>query len=87
MRLGKPRSADKRRVIEPRHDPFMDMVRFGRGIRALRMRRGWRQIDLAEAAAVSQSIVSRIERGLGARLALETLSRYRRHSGLASMFD
>jgi transcriptional regulator with XRE-family HTH domain len=52
----------------------MDMVRFGRGIRALRMRRGWRQVDLAATARASQSIVSRIERGLGARIAVETLS-------------
>ena len=53
----------------------MEMVRFGRGIRALRLRRGWRQIDLAAAAGVSQSIVSRIERGLGGRLTIETLAR------------
>ena len=52
----------------------MDMVRFGRGIRALRMRRGWRQLDLAAAAGVSQSIVSRIERGLGGRLTVEMLA-------------
>jgi transcriptional regulator with XRE-family HTH domain len=53
----------------------MDMVRFGRGIRALRMRRGWRQVDLASAAGVSQSIVSRIERGLAGRLTVEALAR------------
>lgn len=53
----------------------MDMVRFGRGIRTLRLRRGWRQVDLAAAAGVSQSIVSRIERGLGGRLTVETLGR------------
>ena len=52
----------------------MDMVRFGRGVRALRMRGGWRQVDLAAAAGVSQSIVSRMERGLGARVAVEMLS-------------
>ena len=52
----------------------MDMVRFGRGIRAMRMRRGWRQVDLAAAAGVGQSVVSRIERGLGGRAAVEMLS-------------
>lgn len=43
----------------------MDLVRFGRGIRALRMRRKWRQVDLAAAADVSQTLVARIERGSG----------------------
>jgi transcriptional regulator with XRE-family HTH domain len=41
----------------------MDLVRFGRGIRALRMRRRWRQADLAQAAEVSETLVARIERG------------------------
>ena len=41
----------------------MDALRVGRSIRALRIRRGWRQIDLAEAAGISRSVVSRIERG------------------------
>ena len=43
----------------------VDMVRFGRGIRALRLRKRWRQVDLAAAAGVSQSVVARIERGAG----------------------
>jgi transcriptional regulator with XRE-family HTH domain len=38
----------------------MDLVRFGRGIRA---RRGWRQRDLADAAEVSPTMIARIERG------------------------
>jgi transcriptional regulator with XRE-family HTH domain len=37
--------------------------RIGRGIRAIRRRRGWRQADLAQAAGVSQDTISRIERG------------------------
>ena len=41
----------------------MDDRRIGLSIRALRRRLGWRQEDLAAAAGVSQSIVSRIERG------------------------
>jgi transcriptional regulator with XRE-family HTH domain len=41
----------------------VDPIRFGRGIRALRQRRGWRQEDLARETGVSQSVVSRIELG------------------------
>jgi len=41
----------------------MDERRIGLVVRALRRRRGWRQVDLALAAAVSQSTVSDIERG------------------------
>jgi transcriptional regulator with XRE-family HTH domain len=41
----------------------VDLVRFGLIIRALRRRRGWRQLDLALAAGVSQTLVSMIERG------------------------
>ncbi len=52
-----------RRISDSGHDFGMDLVRFGRGIRALRMRRGWRQRDLAVAANVSPSMVARIERG------------------------
>jgi transcriptional regulator with XRE-family HTH domain len=41
----------------------MDRWRFGRVIRALRQRHDWRQVDLAERAGVSRSVVGRIERG------------------------
>jgi transcriptional regulator with XRE-family HTH domain len=41
----------------------MDDRRVGLVIRALRRRRGWRQVDLSRAANVSQSEVSRAERG------------------------
>src|SRR3954463_10511297 len=53
----------------------VDSVRFGRGIRALRIRRGWRQEDLASSVGISQSIVSRVERGFGDRLTGRTLER------------
>jgi transcriptional regulator with XRE-family HTH domain len=53
----------------------MDEIRFGRQIRALRQRRGWRQQDLAEAAGVSQAMVSRIERGRFRQVRLEALER------------
>ena len=41
----------------------MDDLRFGTVIRTVRQGRAWRQRDLAERARVSQSAVSRIERG------------------------
>jgi len=41
----------------------VDSIRFGRGIRALRRRRQWRQVDLGVAARLSRSAVSRVERG------------------------
>jgi transcriptional regulator with XRE-family HTH domain len=51
----------------------MDAVRFGRVVRALRQRQGWRQIDLAERARVSQSVVARIERAGARRVAIRRL--------------
>lgn len=58
------------------HDPLLvDAIRFGRGLRALRRRRAWRQADLARAAGVSQSLVARIERGGGDRLTILSLDR------------
>jgi transcriptional regulator with XRE-family HTH domain len=41
----------------------VDPIRFGRGIRALRQRRRWRQEDLARDSRLSQAVVSRIELG------------------------
>jgi transcriptional regulator with XRE-family HTH domain len=41
----------------------MDDLRFGAAIRAARVRRGWRQVDLAKAAGVSTGTISRLERG------------------------
>jgi transcriptional regulator with XRE-family HTH domain len=41
----------------------MDALRIGRSLRALRIRRGWRQVDVAVAASVSRSQYARIERG------------------------
>lgn len=53
----------------------MDDVRVGRVIRALRRRRRWRQADLARVAGVSQSVVSRAERGHSATLTVATVRR------------
>jgi transcriptional regulator with XRE-family HTH domain len=41
----------------------MDQVRIGQMVRALRRRLDWRQIDLAQRARLSQTMVSRVERG------------------------
>jgi transcriptional regulator with XRE-family HTH domain len=53
----------------------MDAVRVGRVVRALRIRRRWRQLDLADRVGVSQSLVARVERGGAGRLRLDTLER------------
>lgn len=39
------------------------MQRFGAQLRAVRVKRRWRQIDLAQRARVHRSVISRIERG------------------------
>src|SRR6266567_3005553 len=51
----------------------MDDVRIGRVIRALRLRQGRRQIDLAKAAGVSQSLISLVERGHLASLSIASV--------------
>lgn len=51
----------------------MDMVRIGRTFRAVRIRRGWRQEDLARRAGVSVASIRRIEHREGTRLVLSTL--------------
>ena len=53
----------------------MDPVRFGLSIRALRRRRRWTQAELGRRGGVSQSVVSRIERGGAGQQTVETLIR------------
>src|SRR4051794_19498110 len=53
----------------------MDDGRVGRVIRAVRLRRGWRQADLARAASVSRATVAEIEAG---RLSSIDMGRVRR---------
>ena len=54
--------------------PTMDITRFGRGLVALRQRRGWRQEDLAAAAGVARSVAGRIERGITRGVTVDALS-------------
>jgi len=51
----------------------VDDLRLGSAIRGARIRRGWRQEDLASRANVSASIVSRLERGHLDSMQLRTL--------------
>lgn len=53
----------------------MDRHRFGRAIRTLRRRRGWRQQDIAGRAGVSRSVAGRIERGELGRIAYNDIER------------
>jgi transcriptional regulator with XRE-family HTH domain len=53
----------------------VDEQRLGRTLRALRRRRGWRQLDLAWAAGCSQNMVSRVERGHVEGVAVRRLQR------------
>jgi transcriptional regulator with XRE-family HTH domain len=53
----------------------MDDLRFGSAIRAIRIRRGWRQADLAVRAHVSRATISRLERGHPGTFSLRTIRR------------
>jgi transcriptional regulator with XRE-family HTH domain len=64
---------DKRGGSDVVQGVVVDAVRFGRQIRALRRRRGWRQDDLATAAHVSRATIARVELGGAGRLQLDRL--------------
>jgi transcriptional regulator with XRE-family HTH domain len=53
----------------------MDDQRVGATIRAVRVRRGWRQTDLATRSGVSPATISRLERGHPGSLTLDTIRR------------
>jgi transcriptional regulator with XRE-family HTH domain len=53
----------------------MDLGRLGRGVRALRRRRGWRQEDLASAARASRTQVSRVEVGESGSIPIAVIER------------
>src|SRR5262245_20011196 len=51
----------------------MEDLRLGATIRAARLRRGWRQADVAKRAGMSQTVVSRVERGQVPEMTLSAL--------------
>lgn len=53
----------------------MNLQRVGVACRAVRLRKRWRQDDVAAAAGVSRGTVARIERGLVAEMTLATLEK------------
>lgn len=53
----------------------VDVIRFGLGLRALRLRRRLTQAQLAARAGVSRTVVWRIERGQADRVTVQTLER------------
>jgi transcriptional regulator with XRE-family HTH domain len=53
----------------------VDVVQFARALKALRTRRGWRQLDLAQATGLSGGVVARVEQGRADRLTVATLER------------
>jgi len=59
----------------------VDPVRLGRQARALRRRRGWRQVDLARAAKLSRGRISRVELGRADELTLASLDAIARALG------
>lgn len=53
----------------------MDSVRIGRACRALRIRRRWRQQDLADLVGVSRQLIAKVESGRIDEMQLRTLRR------------
>ena len=53
----------------------MDPVRLGHAIRALRLKRRWRQVDLAERSGTSRTTISRLEAGRLSPVAVGVLVR------------
>lgn len=60
----------------------MNWIRFGRNVRAIRLRSRLRQTDVADRAQVSRSTVSLLERGQAARLTLANVERILRALGV-----
>ena len=53
----------------------MDALRVGLSLRALRIRRGLRQVDLSAKSGVPREVISELERGIVARVSLEDVDR------------
>jgi DNA-binding XRE family transcriptional regulator len=69
----RPRPAISRGEERIRTLSAMEDAKLGALLRALRIRRDWRQADLAARAEVSRSAISRIERGHFAGTTVTTL--------------
>jgi transcriptional regulator with XRE-family HTH domain len=72
--LPPPATLGRNCAMSARADnPGMEDQRTGAALRALRIRRNWRQADLAKAARVSAATISRMERGHFGKLSLVTM--------------
>lgn len=65
----------------------MEDIKVGLVVRAVRLRRGWRQADLASAAGVSRQLVSVVERGCLEDLSLRSIRRVTAALGVRLPFD
>jgi transcriptional regulator with XRE-family HTH domain len=63
------------------HDGVVDEIAFGRGLKALRLRKRLRQDDLAAEAGVSRGAIARIEQGHASSVTVETLEKVARPLG------
>jgi transcriptional regulator with XRE-family HTH domain len=63
------------------HDLIVDTITFGRGFKALRLRKRLRQDDLAAEAGVSRGTIARIEHGHADKVTVETLEKVARPLG------
>jgi transcriptional regulator with XRE-family HTH domain len=68
-------------ISGPDHSWRVDEVAFGRGFKALRLRKRLRQDDLAAEAGVSRGAIARIEQGHAAAVTVETLEKVARPLG------
>ncbi len=64
----------KHRVSDGRDHNRMDLVRLGSAFRLVRVRRGWRQTDVAARAGRSRSTVARVEQGGASAITLGSLA-------------
>jgi transcriptional regulator with XRE-family HTH domain len=63
------------------HHPAVDTIAFGRGFKALRLRKRLPQDELAAAAGVSRGAIARIEQGRADKVTIETLEKVARPLG------
>lgn len=86
-RAGPLPSRDKARISAGGHPRFMNDSRVGRIIREVRIRKTLRQRDLADAAGVSQGLISRIELGRFGNLSLAKIRRVADVLGITISLD